>query len=242
MENAHNWDSNEFHKVKNGNQSVSISFQEPPCWTSLGTKMKLELYVSSVTAMSFSFSELRCHAVTLTLLLPSSLLQATLSIPFSSSHTAPKPESHFHIFSLLKHLSFIFLPSKKDHKAKPSQSELTRHHRHVTFLTSSWSLICWSLMSMMILAGPTEVYAPDFPLLLFHWSVAETEYHSRRSYNILLWNKICKLQSLAQKGSFNSRGLLMLFSRRDLGFVPSTLHPGTLFSHSQLRWEPLNQF
>lgn len=69
MENAHNWNSNVFYKhkmlqVKNGNQLVSISFQTLLYWTCLGVKMKTELYATSVTDISFHFSEPGCYAVT----------------------------------------------------------------------------------------------------------------------------------------------------------------------------------
>lgn len=130
MENAPNRKANEFyiilhvmHKVRNGNPSVSISFCEPPYRICPDIKVKMELCASSVINVPFSFSGLGCHDVTLTLFIPSALLQATSTLSLSR-HT--NPESHFHVFCLPKHLSFTLLPSREDRKPKPSQFAHTR--------------------------------------------------------------------------------------------------------------------
>lgn len=96
--------------------------------------MKTELYATSVTDVSFHFSELGCHVVTylfntflpltrkIFLPLTGGILQAT---PSTSFFTTPKPEPHLHVLSLLEHLSCIFLCSQIGCKTNTLQSEHT---------------------------------------------------------------------------------------------------------------------
>lgn len=147
--------------------------------------MKTDLYATSVTDISFHFSEIGCHAAThlLTFLpltrkiflpLTGGILQAT---PSTSILTTPKPESHFHVLNLLEHLSCIFLSSEIDCKPNILQSKHT-------------SLLPCHIPSFPLLlikyTRPAVAYVLDFPLLLFHKAAAETWYHSRRVYSILV--------------------------------------------------------
>lgn len=138
MENAHNWNSNVFYKhkmlqVKNGNQPVSISFQTLPYWTCLGIKIKTELYATSVTDVSFHFSELGCHAVThpLNTFLPLTGRSCKPPLPLPSS-----PPQNQNLASMSSAFSSIFLafscPQKRIASSTPCNLS-THHCYHVIF-------------------------------------------------------------------------------------------------------------
>lgn len=83
-------------------------------------------------------------------------------------------------------------------------------------------------MIMTMHTQPTEFCVHDFPVLLFHWGAADTKYNSRRNYDILLWNEICKLWKLTQKDYVNSRVLPVPLSAWLLELVPWIFHSGAL--------------
>lgn len=83
-------------------------------------------------------------------------------------------------------------------------------------------------MIMTMHTQPTEFCVRDFPVLLFHWGAADTKYNSRRNYDILLWNEICKLWKLTQKEYVNSRVLPVPLSAWLLELVPWICHSGAL--------------
>lgn len=144
MDNAHNWNSNSFYKhkmlqVKNGNKSVSISFQTLPYWTCLGIKMKTELYATSVTDISFHFSELGCHVFTPSL---NTFLPPTRKIFFPLTGGSYKPLLPLPSLppqtriSLLcpkpSWTSFLYFPALRTGDSMPCN--LSAHHcYHVTF-------------------------------------------------------------------------------------------------------------
>lgn len=119
-------------KIKNGNKAINISFQEPPHWTCLGTKMKMELYVSSVTGISFS-SELGCHTVAITLLILSFFLEDNPCHYCSPSLTQPQSQ---YLTSMSLAFSNIFSPSSCPQKDSNSQLSKAEHTCHLHFVTS----------------------------------------------------------------------------------------------------------
>lgn len=122
--------------VKNGNQPVSILFQTLPYWTCLGIKTKTELYVTSVTDVSFHFSERGCHAVThhLKTFLPLTGKSYIPSLPLPSS--LPRNQNLTYMSSnFLDTFPVFFCPQKWTARPTPCITATVSHSQLSPALT-----------------------------------------------------------------------------------------------------------